>query len=655
MKTSIAKGITRRITAILLVALAILFVSTYFFVRNIILSKTKTYNEVALRTFTDMIFEAANEENHAIDQDFALRIHEIGEYVCETFDIDFAYLMTPEFTVKEKVKYLCVAQSSYYNEINPDDKYINEIRFYTLSPEEQKAWNGEIKYSHHVTESSRDHELSTMTRIMDNEGNVYLAGVDQSNGALMNQIWHVFIKLAIIIIIVLVGIYLLVYFIITKRVSKPAEIVSKSMDEFITNDSYTEKKLPVNGNDEFAVISGAFNRMTENIHDYITNINCLTHEKEQQNTQLEVASNIQRGLLKDPYFEADGYLVYADMIPAKQVAGDLYDYMKIDDNNILTVIADVSGKGVSASIFMAITLVLIREFAKLRMSPSEILAKVNDNLCENNPNLLFLTAIVGIYNTETNEFTYSNAGHNVPYVLSKNVKKLTSATNTLLGLFEGETYEETTIKLNSGDTLFFYTDGVTEAINKHKEFFGDDRLLETLKSFTTSKKENLVDFVKESVEAFMGEQEKFDDMTMLAFSPAKIISHTIEAKVSEFTIIRDEIMNLPISETEARALCLAAEECFVNICNYAYDDKIGYVSFSISVSNRITLRFRDLGKPFNPTEKLLDIDDYDIDTAVGGLGRFIAFNNVDDAKYEYKNGCNILSMTKFINITEETT
>ncbi|MBQ0083437.1 MAG: SpoIIE family protein phosphatase [Clostridiales bacterium] len=648
-KNSIAKRVTRRVSAIFLVALTVLCVSFYFLVDTIVMNNARSNNESMVKAYADMVLEEAEHYDSPIDENFAEKIWERGNYACEIFKIDFAYLLVP-LEDSGKIKYICVSQNERFDELNPSDKYIGKIYEYNLTDDEWAVWRGEKDISHSVTTAKYTYEITTMTLIKDKSGNKIIAGVDQSYEGASKESLNIFIMMAVIIVLVVIGVYVLVYVVIKRRVSNPAVKLSRTMNEYITDGKRSTEKLEIKGNDEFTMMAAAFNTMTDDISSYLENIRNLTHEQEQQNVQLDIASGIQRGFLKNVFFETDGCVIHADMIPAKYVGGDLYDYQPLEDGKFLTVIADVSGKGVSAAIFMAVTLMLIREFAKVGLSPAQILSRVNNTLCENNPSMLFATAIVGIFDSENNSYTYANAGHNLPYIIKNNeVKTLGGAGNTLIGMFENEEYYEETIKLDTGDTLFLYTDGVNEAVNSKKEFFGIPRLEDTLKAFTAAKKENLVDFVNNAVGEFVGNAERHDDITMLCFTVANTKNMVLKAQESEFEKIKNEILALPLPRNNQLELCLAAEEYFINICSYAYQntENEGYVNCSISVSNRITLRFTDSGMPFDQTSDIIDIEEYDMEEQVGGLGRFIAMNKVDDAKYEYKNNQNILTLTKY--------
>lgn len=651
MKASdtIASKVTRRFFLILCIAQVILFAASYLFVEKNTESDARERNEEMATIYRDLILAKLSSENVPADEEFTKEALSIGDYVCGFQYIDFAYMFVPD-PETGTIRYLCVSQKEAFNEQNPYDRFIGKIAEYRLTEDETAVWNGEKEMSHSITRSQAGHEISTMMRITDPFGNPVMVGVDQSYESVRHEVNRTFSLIALVTFLINCFIYALVYFVIKRRISEPVQKVTKAMSEFIAEGDCSAAKLEVSGNDEFALISSAFNSMTDDISGYLSNIKKLSHEQEQQNAQLEISSRIQRGFLQDTYYEAGNCVIYADMIPAKYVAGDLYDYMQIGDGKVLTVIADVSGKGAAASIFMAVTLVLIRVFAKLGMTPSEILRKVNETVSENNPSMLFLTAIVGIYDCNDQTYTYVNAGHNLPYIINDKVTALSGPQNTILGIFPGEEFTESTVRLETGDTLFLYTDGVNEALDEKGEFFGMERLEASLEEFILAKKENPIDFVNGKVSEFVGAAERHDDITMLCFSPAETKTLTLKPEEKEFEKVKNAILSLPIPRADQLSLCLSAEEIFINTCSYAYGrgNEKDRIRVSVNLSNRVTLKFIDMGTPFDPTKDVQEADDYDMETQIGGLGRLIAFGSVDDAKYEYKNGRNILTLTKYL-------
>ena len=239
-------------------------------------------------------------------------------------------------------------------------------------------------------------------------------------------------------------------------------------------------------------------------------------------SDLAVASEIQQAILPrifPPFPENTQEIdIAASMNAAKDVGGDFYDFFRIDDDHISFVIADVSGKGVPAAIFMAVSRTLIRATGIRGVTPSECITYCNSLLVEESVNCMFVTAFYGIYNLRTGEVTYTNAGHNPPYVVKADgsIHRLPITKNVLVGFVEDFQYTEDTVQLEHGDTLLLYTDGVTEAINVNCEEYGTGRLKAVLARHAQSNCQEMIDAVKADVKAFAGEEEQSDDITLLA-------------------------------------------------------------------------------------------------------------------------------------------
>ena len=239
-------------------------------------------------------------------------------------------------------------------------------------------------------------------------------------------------------------------------------------------------------------------------------------------TDLAVAAEIQQAILPrifPPFPENDHELdLAAKMTPAKDVGGDFYDFFRIDEDHIGFVIADVSGKGVPAAIFMAVSRTLIRATGIRGVSPAECINYSNTLLEKESVNNMFVTVFYGIYNIKTGEVKYTNAGHNPPYVLKANgsLEKLPVSGNMAIGIFDDFEYTETTCQLAQGDTLLLYTDGVTEAINPQEEEFTETRLEQTLKKVAGQTCQQVIDTIKADVKTFANGAEQSDDITLLA-------------------------------------------------------------------------------------------------------------------------------------------
>lgn len=652
---SIARKVTSRVFVLLLLALVLLFTGSFFVVRYAVRSQNEALAEAIATVYGDLVVARAEREDAPIDPDHPEAADAIGEYICTWYGVDYAYMYVPDVE-NGTVYYVSMAASEDVKETRSQgNHYRGELLPYELSPEELAVWNGDAVFAMFITDNSFGHEISTVLAVEDGFGNRLLAGVDNSYRALYVKILHSFLVLAAIVIAVLCGIYFVVYMIMKRKVSAPAQQLSRAMQDYLSGGTDTEVRLPDNGTDEYAMIAASFNQMTGNISRYLDNIGTLTRDREHRQTEIDIAARIQQGILPKGYYRTKNCEIRAMMSPAKDIGGDLYDYVPLDSDRTLLVVADVSGKGVAAAIFMAVTLTLIHQNAKMGLSPAQILKETNEVLCRSNPAMLFATAFVGIYDQTTGIFTYANAGHNPPYLLGKKMRML-SAEGTLIGLFDGEEYEEKAESLALGDTLFLYTDGVTEALSERNGFYGTDRLEAALARYRSVNAEDAVSFVYDAVKDFTGDTEQHDDITMLSFTVTEAEEMDLSFALTEFSKIKEAILSLPLCREDQLGLCLAAEECFVNICSYAFPDGAPEgerIRFTLSVSDRIVMRFEDGGQPFDPLENLKAPDDYDVETQTGGLGDYIAFSTVDDARYEYTDGKNILTLIRHIREDEK--
>ena len=238
-------------------------------------------------------------------------------------------------------------------------------------------------------------------------------------------------------------------------------------------------------------------------------------------SDLSVAREIQQAILPrtfDLKLEDAGQVdIFASMHAAKDVGGDFYDFFPIDDHRIGFTIADVSGKGVPASIFMAVSRTLIKATGLRNLASDECMKAANDVLCGESVDSMFVTVFYGIYDLQTGEIDFTNAGHNLPYVLHADgtVEMVKSPSNLVLGVMEGMSFRSESIQLNPGDALVMYTDGVTEAENKSQSQFGDSRLAAALKELKGASSKQIVDTINAKVKEFIDGASQSDDITQL--------------------------------------------------------------------------------------------------------------------------------------------
>lgn len=315
---------------------------------------------------------------------------------------------------------------------------------------------------------------------------------------------------------------LLLYMILVKwMVLNPVEKLSQFTTDIIKSGNFEKRKIELKTGDEIEGLGQSFNFMIERLEDYIANLTVVTAEKERIGAELNVATHIQSSMLPCifPAFpDRDELDIYATMTPAKEVGGDFYDFFMVDERHIAIVMADVSGKGVPAALFMVIGKTLIKDHTQPGRDLGEVFTEVNNILCESNDNGMFITAFEGVLDLVTGEFRYVNAGHEKPFIYRKNgeYEAYETAAGFVLAGLEDIVYQEQKIKLSIGDKIFQYTDGVTEAVNKDKKLYGMDRLRRALNEKCSGcSPEKTLRLVKEDIDAFVGNNEQFDDITML--------------------------------------------------------------------------------------------------------------------------------------------
>jgi sigma-B regulation protein RsbU (phosphoserine phosphatase) len=279
----------------------------------------------------------------------------------------------------------------------------------------------------------------------------------------------------------------------------------------------------VRSNDEVGELSRSFDNMKVALKEYIATLAETTAAKERYESELKIARTIQMSFLPKtfpPFPEKSEFDIYATLIPAKEVGGDLYDFFLLDDDHLFVSIGDVSGKGVPAALFMAAAKTLMKGTASRNLTPSEVLSRVNHELCLENDSLMFVTVFCGMLNFRTGEFLYSNAGHNAPVIMHPGMRPewLPLPDGFFLGTMEEAVYKTRKLLLAPGDTLLLYTDGITEAMNGEKAFYTDERLLRLTEEQRAVVPETLIREVLTSVQDFSGAEPQSDDITLLALS-----------------------------------------------------------------------------------------------------------------------------------------
>ena len=314
-------------------------------------------------------------------------------------------------------------------------------------------------------------------------------------------------------------VYILISVLVQKIVVNNLEMVNKSLRK-ITKGNLNEV-VSVYSSSEFTSLSNDINQTVDVLKTYID------EAEKRIEQELEFAKNIQESALPHNFvFPRNDFEIYASMDPAKEVGGDFYDFFFVDSNKICLVIADVSGKGIPASLFMMKSKAIIRGYAESGKNPAEIFSLTNNGLCDGNDADMFVTVWIGVADLETGHMVCANAGHEYPVLKRGNgdYELYKQKHNIALAVMRDAKFREYELDLEPGDSLFVYTDGIPEAINNSQEAYGTDRLLDVLNRNKDLPQKNILTQTTRDIKYFVGEEEQFDDVTMMGFKyngPAK--------------------------------------------------------------------------------------------------------------------------------------
>ncbi len=309
-----------------------------------------------------------------------------------------------------------------------------------------------------------------------------------------------------------------------KNMVNPINKLSKSFSRKM-NDQETHKKLrdelnSINVNNELKSLADSLLKMDDDLNAYTKQLVEVTSQKERFETEMTLAHDIQNSMIPknfEEYNDGDQCEIWGLMEPAREVAGDFYDYFGIDEDNIGFVIGDVSGKGISAALIMVKAMTLIEDYALHFEDLSEVFYEVNNLLCEGNVENLFVTCWLGKLNFKTKKLSYVNAGHNPPLIKqNENFEYLDMDSGVVLAAMDDIPYETSEIQLKSGDAILLYTDGITEANYDYKEFYGEERLKNVINKHKNDDLETIINSVEKDMNDFCDNQEQFDDTTMFA-------------------------------------------------------------------------------------------------------------------------------------------
>ncbi|MBP5663310.1 MAG: SpoIIE family protein phosphatase, partial [Bacteroidales bacterium] len=372
-----------------------------------------------------------------------------------------------------------------------------------------------------------------------------------------------------------------------------------------------------------------------------------------------IARKIQMSLVPSK-IEGEGLISQLDVSgflqPARFVGGDLYDYY-VRDNKLIFCIGDISGKGVPAAMLMSISHSLFRAISANVDDPSHIAETLNDTVSDNNPDCMFLTMFLGVIDLDSGILTYCNAGHNPPvWIHSGETKFIDSEPDMIMGIEKGISYTTHQLQLMAGDTLFLYTDGLSEAENVWKKLFGEQKILEVAGGFGKITAEEQIGTMHQAVQHFVGEAEQSDDLTMLAVrflgcGYTLVLDNDIHELDKLEPFLKGFFEQKNIDRSHLSQMDLALEEAVANVIMYAYPEgEKGTVELTLErKEGLIQTCICDAGTPFNPLQQPeAKLSSSIEERPIGGLGIHLIKEVMDEVEYQYKDGKNILTMIREI-------
>ena len=446
--------------------------------------------------------------------------------LCNSSGSTFIYVIRPDLTDYGHITFLfsTISDTSRYSLY--DFGFVRETTNEEYKEKYRRLYEGESEQELVIRDKGyieTDPHITAMVPLKDDQGKTTaILCVQRQMDKLVNvrntYIGKVFVIMAGLMVLVIIGQFIYLH----RVLLRPVKTITAEASRFAEENKAANQKLSetVKNHDEIGLLALSIDRMEERIMQYVSDLTKVTAEKERIHTELSLANRIQANMLPNiyPAFpDRSEFDIFASMDPAKEVGGDFYDFFLVDDDHLCIIMADVSGKGVPAALFMMASKIILANNAMSGKSPAKILTDTNAAICANNREEMFVTVWLGILEISTGRLTAANAGHEHPVLMRPNgrFELYKDRGGMVIGGINGLQYREYEIQLQPGAKLFLYTDGVPEATGMDKTKFGLDRMLSALNENPPAEPAEIVKAVRTSVDSFVQEAEQFDDLTML--------------------------------------------------------------------------------------------------------------------------------------------
>lgn len=443
------------------------------------------------------------------------RLRKFMHKVCSSLNLKYLYIYEP--LNDHDLKYLCVVASDpEMNDQLETERAYGTVLTNVLGDEERAAMRG-APMQHFYVDTEYGQDIVWVEPYTNEKTGEVLALICADVDVLSNSLYvlssffETFIPIGVVLLIVFIATYLMVQV----RVIRPLKLITLRIKNYDPEEEQTP--LVFTSEDEMQAIAEAFEELSAETLEYIEKVKTITAEREQTKAEMDVARRIQYGMTPaESHVLQNNIDMSARMLPAKEVGGDFYDGFFLDEDRYCGIIGDVSGKGIAGAMFMVLAKQMLLDALRGLKDPARAVNIVNDRLCEQNPEGLFVTIFVFVINIKTGEMVFANAGHNPPvFIRGDEVSFLECEPGIVLGLFEDSGITNTVINIESNEGFVLYTDGITEAVSPADEFFGEDKLVSVVQDNKSGGSAAAADAVINTVEEFFKGRDQFDDMTVM--------------------------------------------------------------------------------------------------------------------------------------------
>ena len=565
---------------------------------------------------------------------------------------------------KENERYVYLVDNEYYLDDAPTETERYPGAFYQWKDTDENVTDESSKYEEYRIGGKFFKVAEATVTSKDEQGEEtkeYVATIfvqydtktaERSIGSFLNT---ELIALSIATVVLSLGFILLSHFLFGKNVSALNGGAKRFTEKLLNGEDLVVIDPKIKTKDELGVLSQSFMTLEKEIISYTEKIRADEKEKARLSTELSIARQIQAEELPEEGVDDENVKIVSSMTPAKEVGGDFYDYFYLGDDKVAVLIADVTGKGVPAALFMMKSKGIVKNCLQAEEDVEKAMFNANNALCENNKTGLFVTLFVGVIDVKSGEMTCVSCGHEKPYLIGKDgVERMSVTSNFVLGGFENFVFKADKADMK-GKRLFLFTDGLNESINEKKEEFGYDRIVRSLENAKEDSPEIVLEKIKGDLRSFVGEEEPFDDVTLVSFelkSKGKRMKlsfenptfEAIEKITEEFNKTFDFLDKAVLSKAD-----IIIDELVNNVVSYEKAEKLTLETEAEVKNGEITLRFISNGEAFDPLKKeKKTVEDWGDENALGGFGIDIIRSLTDDLTYERKDGKNVLTAKKKI-------